>query len=74
MKFVRFKELGFILFPEEVIHADISDTIGKYYVVSSGFVTFTNGLLVSCYGYGSVGKMADEKKDTADLQIQLGKE
>lgn len=49
MKYIRFADFGFVIFPAYVKHSDMAQKIGTE-VLSAGFVDFTNNGNLHCYG------------------------
>lgn len=63
MKYIRFEKLGFILFPDSTVHADVAAYI-KDIPKSAGFVDS----LMNCYGQSTSLGLRSHVTDTMRLQ------
>lgn len=63
MKYIRFEKLGFILFPNSTVHADVAVKIGDK-PISAGFVDS----LMQCYGQSTSLGLRSHVTDTIRLQ------
>ena len=73
MKYIKFKNLGFVLFSEAQQHKDIAKLIGDE-IESAGFAKaseFIDGGKIQCFGESLSLRASCQKTDTYKLQSQI---
>jgi hypothetical protein len=73
LKYVRFKEIGFVLWPktDDLIHRALARGVG-YKPISAGFVEIHGELGLACYGKSESLDLGSRPDDTEELNKQLG--
>lgn len=77
-KYIRFKELGIILFPytDDLTHAEVARCVERYAnddAISAGFVIFQQGK-PCCIGRSESLHLDSQPEDTEILQKQFGQQ
>lgn len=70
MKYLRFENSGFVIFPSTVTHKDVSKLLREK-VVSAGFVGVDCDNNISCYGESETLKKSWLEDDAKKLRFQL---
>ena len=72
MKYIRFKAIGFVVFPSAIQHDNVSASFAPDQPVSAGSV-FATGGEITCSGDSVTLGIESQESDTWDLMEQLSK-
>lgn len=70
MKYIKFKEVGFVLFERHISHCRLADKVGAD-VESAGFVEMDELNPPMCYGESTTLNVKSDPKDTELLRRRL---
>lgn len=71
MKYIKFKNRGFVIFEDTQIHEDIADKLIEDEVLSAGFVKEDDDGNLECYGKSISLNIRSNKNDSAQLRLEL---
>jgi len=70
LKYIRFAGIGFVVFPDTLMHVDVSRGVG-HRPVSAGFITWSDNKPV-CYGESLSLRIKHRPEDTELLRRDWG--
>ena len=72
MKYIKYNLIGFVIFPEMLLHSDVHKSLSTHdELVSAGFVEMNGGEFV-CSGKSESLKIGSLREDSFECTSQLG--